>query len=89
MHKIMKANPAWHVLRERIRKDLQFYSSERTEPYLKSQNYSELFSNQIVCMPSAVLSELLSCFNDRIRQRYECVPCYDVSDRFFSCKLVY
>ncbi|KAG8802728.1 pre-mRNA-splicing factor 8 [Serendipita sp. 411] len=48
MSKIMKANPACHVLRERIRKGLQLYSSEPTEPYLNSQNYSELFSNQII-----------------------------------------
>lgn len=46
--KVMKANPALHVLRERIRKGLQLYSSEPTEPYLSSQNYSELFSNQII-----------------------------------------
>lgn len=48
MAKIMKANPALFVLRERIRKGLQLYSSEPTEPYLNSQNYSELFSNQII-----------------------------------------
>ena len=48
MAKIMKANPAMYVLRERIRKALQLYSSEPTEPYLSSQNYSELFSNQII-----------------------------------------
>lgn len=35
--KIMKANPALYVLRERIRKGLQLYSSEPTEPYLSSQ----------------------------------------------------
>lgn len=46
--KIMKANPAMYVLRERIRKGLQLYSSEPTEPYLNSQNYSELFSNQVI-----------------------------------------
>lgn len=40
--------PALYVLRERIRKGLQLYSSEPTEPYLNSQNYSELFSNQII-----------------------------------------
>ena len=34
--------------RERIRKGLQLYSSEPTEPYLSSQNYGELFSNQII-----------------------------------------
>lgn len=48
MAKIMKANPALYVLRERIRKALQLYSSEATEPYLNSQNYGELFSNQII-----------------------------------------
>ena len=46
LSKIMKANPALYVLRERIRKALQLYSSEPTEPYLSSQNYGELFSNQ-------------------------------------------
>ncbi|KAJ7059822.1 U5-snRNA binding site 2 of PrP8-domain-containing protein [Mycena amicta] len=35
MAKIIKANPG-------------LYSSEPTEPYLNSQNYSELFSNQII-----------------------------------------
>ncbi|WOO77065.1 Pre-mRNA-processing-splicing factor 8 [Vanrija pseudolonga] len=48
MAKIMKANPALYVLRERIRKGLQLYSSEPTEPYLNSSNYSELFSNQVI-----------------------------------------
>eukprot|EP00727_Mastigamoeba_balamuthi_P012919 m51a1_g825 putative pre-mrna-processing-splicing factor 8 (2396) ;mRNA; r:710828-718228 len=48
MAKIMKANPALYVLRERIRKGLQLYSSEPTEPYLNSQNYAELFNNQII-----------------------------------------
>lgn len=48
MSKIMKSNPALHVLRERIRKGLQLYSSEPNEPYLNSQNYGELFSNQII-----------------------------------------
>ncbi|TPX47926.1 hypothetical protein SeLEV6574_g02344 [Synchytrium endobioticum] len=48
MGKIMKSNPALYVLRERIRKGLQLYSSEPTEPYLSSQNYGELFSNQII-----------------------------------------
>ncbi|THH19105.1 hypothetical protein EUX98_g8834 [Antrodiella citrinella] len=46
MTKIMKANPACHVLR--VRKGLQLYSSEPTEPYLGSQNYSELFSKKII-----------------------------------------
>ncbi|KAH8824952.1 NUC071 domain-containing protein [Flagelloscypha sp. PMI_526] len=48
MAKIIKANPAMHVLRERIRKGLQLYSSEPTEPYLNSQNYAELFSSQTI-----------------------------------------
>ncbi len=48
MAKIIKANPALYVLRERVRKGLQLYSSEPTEPYLNSQNYGELFSNQII-----------------------------------------
>ena len=43
----LQANPALYVLRERIRKGLQLYSSEPTEPYLSSQNYGELFSNQV------------------------------------------
>ncbi|PJF18143.1 hypothetical protein PSACC_02043, partial [Paramicrosporidium saccamoebae] len=48
MGKIIKASPALYVLRERIRKGLQLYSSEAAEPYLNSQNYGELFSNQTV-----------------------------------------
>lgn len=47
MAKIMKANPALYVLRERIRKGLQLYASENNQEFLNSQNYSELFSNQI------------------------------------------
>lgn len=46
--KIMKANPALYVLRERIRKGLQLYSSEPTEPYLNSQNFGELFNKDII-----------------------------------------
>ena len=46
MAKIMKANPACHVLRERIRKGLQLYSSEPTEPYLNSQVSVKLCFNQ-------------------------------------------
>jgi pre-mRNA-processing factor 8 len=42
MAKIMKGNPACHVLWERIRKGLQLYSSEPTEPYLNSQVYNNL-----------------------------------------------
>lgn len=48
MNKIMKANPAMFVLRERIRKGLQLYSSEPTEPYLSSQNFGELFGSQTI-----------------------------------------
>jgi pre-mRNA-processing factor 8 len=47
MAKIMKANPALFVLRERIRKGLQLYASESNQEFLNSQNYSELFSRQI------------------------------------------
>ncbi|KXL45341.1 hypothetical protein M433DRAFT_154543 [Acidomyces richmondensis BFW] len=47
MAKIMKANPALYVLRERIRKGLQLYASESNQEFLNSQNYSELFNNQI------------------------------------------
>ncbi|QRW11574.1 pre-mRNA-processing-splicing factor 8 [Ceratobasidium sp. AG-Ba] len=36
MSKIIKANPTLHALRKRIRKGLQLYSSEPTEPYLDS-----------------------------------------------------
>ncbi|KAL2202681.1 pre-mRNA processing splicing factor 8 [Sarocladium strictum] len=46
MAKIMKANPALYVLRERIRKGLQLYASESNQEFLNSQNYSELFSQQ-------------------------------------------
>ncbi|KAL8155657.1 hypothetical protein AgCh_000888 [Apium graveolens] len=48
MNKIMKSNPALYVLRERIRKGLQLYSSEPTEPHLSSQNYGEIFSNNLI-----------------------------------------
>ncbi|KAJ5590506.1 hypothetical protein N7450_004478 [Penicillium hetheringtonii] len=47
MAKIMKANPALYVLRERIRKGLQLFASESNQEFLNSQNYSELFSPQI------------------------------------------
>lgn len=45
MAKIMKANPALYVLRERIRKGLQLYSSEPTEPYLSSQVWPHTLHN--------------------------------------------
>ena len=47
--KIMKANPALYVLRERIRKGLQLYSSEPTEPYLSSQNYGASPDSLLLC----------------------------------------
>ncbi|ATY65142.1 pre-mRNA processing splicing [Cordyceps militaris] len=46
MAKVMKANPALYVLRERIRKGLQLYASESNQEFLNSQNYSELFSQK-------------------------------------------
>ncbi|KAJ1906844.1 Pre-mRNA-processing-splicing factor 8 [Coemansia sp. IMI 209127] len=46
MTKIMKDSPALYVIRERIRKALQLFSSEPTESYLNSTNYAELFSHQ-------------------------------------------
>ena len=52
----VQANPALYVLRERIRKGLQLYSSEPTEPYLSSQNYGELFSNQV---PACIMASSL------------------------------
>lgn len=52
MAKIMKANPALYVLRERIRKGLQLYSSEPTEPYLSSQ----------VCMPAPPCHQVPLCY---------------------------
>jgi pre-mRNA-processing factor 8 len=45
MAKVLKANPALFVLRERIRKGLQLYGTESSQEFLNSQNYSELFSN--------------------------------------------
>jgi pre-mRNA-processing factor 8 len=51
MAKIMKANPACHVLRERIRKGLQLYSSEPTEPYLNSQVSDATFCHSIYVLP--------------------------------------
>ena len=46
--KILKDDPALYMLRERIRKGLQLYSSIPTEPYLNSQNFRELFTNDTV-----------------------------------------
>jgi pre-mRNA-processing factor 8 len=47
MSKIMKANPALYVLRERIRKGLQLYQSQPQEAFLNSSNYSELFGKDV------------------------------------------
>lgn len=60
MAKIMKANPALYVLRERVRKGLQLYSSEPTEPYLSATNYVEnQFSHISAC----------ACSQKRARER--------------------
>src|SRR5260370_13229814 len=67
MAKIVKANPALHVLRERIRKGLQLYSSEPTEPYLNSQNYSELFSHQIICESPGTICMSNACLTPSVR----------------------
>ena len=74
MAKIMKANPALYVLRERIRKALQLYSSEPTEPYLNSQNYGELFSNQIIWFvdDSNVYRWVPACLHRRNRHGSGC-----------------
>lgn len=71
----MKANPALYVLRERIRKALQLYSSEPTEPYLSSQNYGELFSNQIIWY----FDSLLHIFINSTKQK----NVYFVSGNFY------
>ena len=52
MAKIMKANPALYVLRERIRKGLQLYSSEPTEPYLSSQVTLAVVASLVMCVYS-------------------------------------
>ncbi|GIQ84916.1 pre-mRNA-processing-splicing factor 8, partial [Kipferlia bialata] len=50
MNKIMKANPGLYVLRERIRKALQLFSSEPTAPFLNAQNYTEMFGARRVLL---------------------------------------
>lgn len=79
MAKIIKANPAFYVLRERIRKGLQLYSSEPTEPYLTSQNYGELFSNQIIWLVSLRLYFTMRFGRDffQVCRRHQCIPCYN------------
>ena len=45
-NQILKSNAALYVLRERVRKALQLYSSEPQVSYLNSTNYAEMFSDQ-------------------------------------------
>ncbi|ODQ65863.1 PROCN-domain-containing protein [Nadsonia fulvescens var. elongata DSM 6958] len=47
MAKIMKANPSLFVLRDRIRKGLQITQAQQQEAFLNSQNYRELFNNDV------------------------------------------
>ena len=75
MAKIMKANPALYVLRERIRKGLQLYSSEPTEPYLSSQNYGELFSNQIIWFVDDTNVYRVTIHKVRVRHMWMCGAC--------------
>jgi hypothetical protein len=78
MAKIMKANPACLVLRERIRKGLQLYSSEPTERYLNSQ-VSVFWSGENhrcgIHIPLLILSVLLTYLeqNETMRQIAACV----------------
>lgn len=76
MAKIMKANPALYVLRERIRKGLQLYSSEPTEPYLSSQNYGELFSNQIIWFVDDTNVYRVTIHKVRVRHMWMCGALY-------------
>jgi pre-mRNA-processing factor 8 len=67
MAKIMKANPACHVLRERIRKGLQLYSSEPTEPYLNSQvGCTTLWETILIRLPEL--------FGTLLESNHLCVP---------------
>lgn len=47
MKNVMAFNPSISVLRERVRKSLQLYSSDPTEPALNSSNFGELFGNKM------------------------------------------
>lgn len=47
MKNIMNFNPSLSVLRERVRKALQLYSSDPSEPALNSSNFGELFGNKM------------------------------------------
>lgn len=43
MNKMMKANPALHILRERIRKALQLYQAQADVTHLTSSNFNDIF----------------------------------------------
>ncbi|POW06900.1 hypothetical protein PSHT_10192 [Puccinia striiformis] len=62
MTRIMKANPSLYMLRERLRKGLQLYSSE---PYLNSQNYCNSLSFSCTCY-----IQLSIIFNPRTEQLF-------------------
>ena len=47
MKNVMAFNPSISVLRERVRKALQLYSSDPSEPALNSSNFGELFGNKM------------------------------------------
>ncbi|KAJ9091014.1 Pre-mRNA-processing-splicing factor 8, partial [Naganishia friedmannii] len=71
MGKIMKANPALFVLRERMRKALQLYTLEPTEPYLNSSNYSELFSTRSFGnLTTKPIKSAIFIFNPRTGQSF-------------------
>ncbi|EAY02411.1 pre-mRNA processing 8 protein homolog PRP8 [Trichomonas vaginalis G3] len=47
MKHVLQFNPSISVLRERVKKSLQLYTSEIPEPALNSTNFGELFGNKI------------------------------------------
>ncbi|OHT05186.1 Pre-mRNA-processing-splicing factor 8 [Tritrichomonas foetus] len=47
MKNVMSFNPSISVFRERVRKSLQLYSSDPSEPALNSSNFGELFGNKM------------------------------------------
>ncbi|KAH0793339.1 pre-mRNA-processing-splicing factor 8A [Histomonas meleagridis] len=47
MKNIMNYNPSISVLHERVRKALQLYSSDPSEPALNSSNFGEMFGNKM------------------------------------------
>mmetsp|Transcript_44709 Transcript_44709/g.74621 ORF Transcript_44709/g.74621 Transcript_44709/m.74621 type:complete len:2266 (+) Transcript_44709:990-7787(+) len=48
LSKLIKVNPSLFVLRERIRKGVQLYSSDPSAQSLSSKNYGSLFMNEVV-----------------------------------------